>query len=214
MVPGGVIPINPTVVPGGLPGRPPANPAMLQAGMAFTAAGLGALKTGVEAGMGSQADANKHIAGIVDEMERARTSYAEVAALRSKESTAGFVAGMARSAGAAGISEQENVQFRTAYEAYAGQFTGNKLSPEQADRLQQKVAAYSVGARHSRPRTARLLGTIVNKSKGGATDNDILDEYARSMQVMSLRPATPVRSWASSRNSREKASARTVNSRT
>ena len=154
--------------------------------------GLGAVKAGIEGGMSSQAAANKHIEAIVEEMESARSQYREIAALTGHLPTAGFVAEQARMAGAAGISEKENVRFQTAFQAYAGQYIGTKLPPDQAERLQRQVAAYSVTQglnKGSGPEdAARLLGTIVDKAKPGASDEAILGQYARSMKAMQLAP--------------------------
>ena len=68
-------------------------------------------------------------------------------------------------AGGAGISE-ENVRFQTAFQAYAGQYIGTKLPPDQAERLQRQVAAYSVGTGAQQGERAGGRGPIARHDRG------------------------------------------------
>ena len=189
----GGIPITPRVAPG-QPGAPggsggAAGGNAMPAALAGTAVALGGLQAGVEAGAQSQGEANQHIGEITAEMERTRASQREIAALRGEAPTGAFAAQMAREAAGAGISPDQYQQFQTGVQAYAGQFRGTKFDPAQFDRLQQKVASYAVGSKGLAPSdSARLLGTLMDKAKPGASDEEIMSQYAKSMSVMQLAP--------------------------
>ena len=189
----GGIPITPRVAPG-QPGAPggsggAAGGNAMPAALAGTAVALGGLRAGVEAGAQSQGEANQHIGEITAEMERTRASQREIAALRGEAPTGAFAAQMAREAAGAGISPDQYQQFQTGVQAYAGQFRGTKFDPAQFDRLQQKVASYAVGSKGLAPSdSARLLGTLMDKAKPGASDEEIMSQYAKSMSVMQLAP--------------------------
>jgi hypothetical protein len=150
----------------------------------------------------SAQDARRHIKGLVDEMEAARTASREIAALRGKEPTAAITAEMAWEAAGAGVSPEEHKQFALGFEAYSGQYVGEdgatpeklakqgkRISKDQAQALQQQVAGYSMGARGlSADDSAQLLGLIIAKSKAGTSNEEIMGNYAKLMKVAELAP--------------------------
>ena len=162
----------------------------------------GWVKEAMQAVGQSIADAREHIKGMTDEMERARTASKEIAALRGKDATAGFTAGMAREAASAGLDVEDYKQFALGWEAYAGQYVGaegatpaqlakegKKIGKDRALELQKDIGAYAVGARGlGADEGSQLLGLILAKSKAGASNDEIMSNYAQMMKVAELAP--------------------------
>lgn len=150
----------------------------------------------------SIANAREHIKGLVDEMEAARTAAKELAALRGEKATGQFTADLAREAANAHLDTDKYNEFQLGFQAYTGQYvgkegatkeelqaSGQKLNKEQALELQQRVASYAVGARGlSAEDSSKLLGTVIAKSSAGATNDQIMSEFAKLMKVMELAP--------------------------
>jgi hypothetical protein len=171
------------------------------AGQVFSQIGSWA-REAMQAVARSVEEARGHIKGMVDEMERARTESKELAALRGEKATAGFTAQLAREAAGAGLDTGKYNEFQLGFQAYTGQYVGKseatkkelaaggqKMNKEQAEQLQQRVASYSVGARGlSADDSAKLLGTVVAKSQAGASNDQIMSEYAKLMKIMELAP--------------------------
>jgi hypothetical protein len=152
-------------------------------------AGLGALTASL-AMMGQQAaEARAHVAGMGDEVANARKRDAELASYRGEAPTAMFAAKVASEGAEAGLDPDRMRQFQLAFRGYAGQHIGNKIDAGQAERLQKQVASYAVGKKGLNSEdSARLLGTIINKSKPGASDQEILGQYGQLLEVMQLAP--------------------------
>ena len=162
------------------------------------------IRQGMQAVGQSIQEARGYIQQLVTEMEAARTAARELAALRGQSATGGFTAQLAREAAAAGVDVEQYHQFSTAYEAYTGQYTstskeeetpaqlaakGQKINKGQALQLQKQVAGYAMGARGlSAEDSAQLLGLIISKSKAGASNEDIMSDYAKLMKVAELAP--------------------------
>jgi hypothetical protein len=150
----------------------------------------------------SAKDARDHIKGIVDEMEEASDDLRELAALRGEQAGGNFSAQVAREASAAGLETGKYKEFQLGFQAQAGQHigaeeatpeelekAGQKISGSQARALQQRVASYAMGARGmGAEESSGLLGTVLAKSKAGASNDQIMSEYAKLMKVMELAP--------------------------
>ena len=162
----------------------------------------GMIRQGMHAVAESTVAARTRIKEMVTEMESARTEAKELAALLGKKPTAGFTAQQAGEAASVGLDVSQYSEFQKSFQAYTGQYVGTeeatpeeleanhqKLSGDQAARLQKEVASYAMGARGlAADDSARLLGTIVAKAKAGASDDEIMDQYAKLMKVMELAP--------------------------
>ena len=162
----------------------------------------GAIRTAMHAVADSVNEARLRIKTMVSEMEAARKESKELAALLGKKATAGFTAAQAGEAASVGLDVSDYTEFQKSFQAYTGQYVGKegatpeeleenhqKLSAEQAARLQKKVATYAMGARGlGADDSARLLGTIVAKSQAGTSDDEIMSQYAKLMKVMELAP--------------------------
>lgn len=162
----------------------------------------GVIRTAMHSVADSVNTARERIKAMVGEMESARTESKELAALLGGKPTAGFTANQAFEAAGAGLDVGAYSEFQKSFQAYTGQYVGSeeatpeeleknhqKINGEQARRLQAKVATYAMGARGlGADDSARLLGTIIAKSKAGASDDDIMGQYAKLMKVMELAP--------------------------
>jgi hypothetical protein len=160
--------------------------AMLGAGAAGAA--MNVAKQVIQAIAQSSADARIHVHGMTEEMERARTALREIAALTGQKATASFTARQAREAAAVGISPEQYAGFQTAFQAYAGQYIGDKLPADQAGELQKVTAGYQASQGLDQAEGAQLMGTLVGKSKKGATTDELLGQYGQVMKVMQLAP--------------------------
>jgi hypothetical protein len=150
---------------------------------------VGSLRSSLEALGRQAAESRAYVAGIGDEVAAARKKDAELASYRGEKPTAMFAANVAGEGAAAGLDADRMRQFQLAFRGYAGQHIGNKIDEGQAQRLQNTVASYAVGKKGLNAEdSARLLGTIINKSKPGATDADIMGQYGQLLEVMQLAP--------------------------
>jgi hypothetical protein len=160
------------------------------------------IQSAMDAVVQSAAKAREHIKGLVEEMEAARTASKELAALRGEKATAQFTADMAREAAAAGLDVEAYNQVQLGFQAQAGQFIGEeeatpdelakqgkRISGNQAKDLQKDVGSYAVGARGlSADNASKLLGTVISKGEAGATNDEIMTEYAQIMKIAELAP--------------------------
>jgi hypothetical protein len=162
----------------------------------------GLIQSAMDAVVQSAAKAREHIKGLVAEMESARTASKELAALRGEKATGQFTADMAREAAAAGLDVAAYNEVQLGFQAQAGQFIGEeeatpdelakqgkRISGSQAKELQKDVGSYAVGARGlSADNASKLLGTVISKGEAGATNDQIMTEYAQIMKIAELAP--------------------------
>ena len=188
-VAGGGIPITPTPIPGAPPPGPEFGGGLTAAGGMAATAGLDAVRRLRDAEIQSQREAAQRFDDVNALAARAREANREIAALRGLPNTAQTAAQLAQEAGNVGIGEAEWRSFQTGYQAYAGQYVGTKISAEQSDELQRRVAGFAVGSRGWNGADAsRLLGTIISKSAPGASTDEIMGQYGQLAQVMQLAP--------------------------
>lgn len=168
---------------------------------AMAAIGAAAMAT-MKAVAESAQQAREYIKGMTDEMEQARKAAKEIAALRGQSATAGFTANMAREAASAGVDVENYKEFATAWEQEAGQYVGaegatpeqlakegKRIAKDQALELQKRVAGYAMGARGlTAEDSAKALGLVVAKSRAGASNDEIMGNYAKLMKVAELAP--------------------------
>lgn len=150
----------------------------------------------------SMQESRSHIKGMVDEMESARKGLRELAALRGEEKNGATTAKIAREAAAAGLDVEEYKEVQLGFQAQAGQYVGEegatpeqlaaggkKISKDQAQALQGDVASFAVGAKGlSGDSSTRLMGTVLAKSAAGATNEQLLSQYAKIMKIAELAP--------------------------
>jgi hypothetical protein len=137
----------------------------------------------------SKAVANAHAQELLAEMEAARTANAELAGYEGARNTAAFAGRVAATGQRMGLDPERAREFQLSYLAYAGQYEGNKIDVGQSQRLRETIASYAVGKQgYAAEDSARLLGTLISKSKQGASDEEILGQYGQIAKVMQLAP--------------------------
>ena len=145
--------------------------------------------------------AREHVKGLVDEMEQARTASRELAALRGEKASGMFTGKLARSGrGGARHREIQRVSarlpgvhrpVRRQERGDAGGAPGRRPETEQRAGRRAPAARCVVfrGARGlSADDSSKLLGTVVAKSHAGASNDQIMSEYAKLMKIMELAP--------------------------
>lgn len=151
----------------------------------------------------SASEVRDYIHGIVQEMESARQKAQEIASLEGKKATAGYTSNQAREAAAAGSSPEDYQAGKLAFQAYAGQYVGkegatdaeraddeknNKISFEDAQKLQKDVATNAQSQGINQAQAQELSAAVISKRKKGSTVKSMEAQYARLMKVMKLAP--------------------------